>query len=247
MSAPARPVPRDLLRGVLDAATIGNLAASFAHDANNRLTVLMASLDLLGTSDSAVADRDSALRLAQEAANQLADEVRALLAASRVHRLPRQRVVIAAAMARVVDALDALADRSVTIARDLPPELATEAEPGRLELALLHALRLAQLCGATGIAVTARAFELPDRDPARPWLRKGRHCEIHCLLQGGTLPAPVLPVEPVANLEPGLLTHPAALEFAAVEEIVRTLRGVARATTPSPTASLLQLFVPQVP
>jgi hypothetical protein len=246
MNVPGRPVPQDLLRGVLEAATIGNLAASFAHDANNRLTVLMASLDLLGTTDSALADRESALRLAQGAANQLADEVRALLAASRVHRQARQRVVIAEAMARVVDALDAVADRWITIACDLPPGLATEAEPGRLELALLHALRVAHLCGATMVTVTAGAFELPDRDPARPWLRKGRHCEIRYRLQGGALSAPVLPVEPAPGLDPASSLHPAGLELAAVEEIVRSLRGAARATTLGPTASLLQLFVPHV-
>jgi hypothetical protein len=239
MSVPDRPVSQDLLRGVLDAATIGNLAASFAHDANNRLTVLLASLDLLGTSDAAVADRESALRLAEGAANQLADEVRALLAASRLQRQSRQRVVIAEAMSRVIDLLDGVADPWVMIACDLPQDLATEAEPGRLELALLHGLRLAQLCGATTVSVTARAFELPDRDPARPWLRRGRHCEIGYRLQGGALPA--------TDLEPASATHPAGLEWAAVEEIVRSLRGAARATTLDPAASVLQLFVPHVP
>jgi hypothetical protein len=52
---------------------------------------------------------------------------------------------------------------------------------------------------------------------------------------------------PATDLEPASATHPAGLEWAAVEEIVRSLRGAARATTLDPAASVLQLFVPHVP
>jgi hypothetical protein len=243
---PGRRVSPEMLRGLLDAATVGAAAAAFAHDANNRLTVLLTGLDLLAAPGSDEQTHAAALRLVTGAAHQLADEVQALLAASHARRTPPERVQIAAAVGHVVDALEALvlAEGPLSFELDVPPGLATEADPGRLELALVHGLRFAYRCGAQGISLRAQALQVPERDPARPWLRRGGYCELRLTMHGASLRDPGLSSETATGDEPPGPEDHAAPEFAAVAAIVQSLRGVARARRLDPATCVLELHLP---
>src|SRR5512144_959412 len=83
---------RDMLRHLQDPAAIGTLMAMFAHAANNRLTVILSCLDVLGATGLAATDAQAALELARGASTELTRELAALQAAMHRHEPEPGRV-----------------------------------------------------------------------------------------------------------------------------------------------------------
>ena len=73
-------------------AAVGSLTAPFAHTANNRLTVILSCLEMIGDTATPPEDRLKAVALADEAARRLTTDMNALLAAAR--RQPAQLRIV---------------------------------------------------------------------------------------------------------------------------------------------------------
>jgi hypothetical protein len=235
----------ETLHGIADTAALGSLLRSFAHAGNNRLTVILACLDVLETTGLDDEDQRAAVRLALGSARQLADDLALLQAAGRRDTRERQPRSVVAALSQAQRLQDLLGDeRSFSMSFEASPDLKVECEHGRLELALLRLCLFARRREATALHVRGVELELVERDPERPSLRPGRYCQLEFRFDGATLPAVLCD----ALTEPGhvacRLREPDGLEFAAVEAFAAQQRGLARASTAGATAPVVELILP---
>lgn len=235
----------ETLHGIADTAALGSLLRSFAHAGNNRLTVILACLDVLETTGLADEDQRAAVRLALGGARQLADDLALLQAAGRRDTRERQPRSVAAALSQTQRLQDLLGgERPLSMSFETPPDLTVECEHGRLELALLRLCLFARRREATALHVRGLELELVERDPRRPSLRPGRYCQLEFRFDGATLPAVLCE----ALAEPGhvscRLREPDGLEFAAVEAFAAQQRGLARASIDGTTAPVVELILP---
>lgn len=234
----------ETLRGVADTAALGSLLRSFAHAGNNRLTVILACLDLLDSAQLPDEDHQAAVRLALGSARQLADDLGLLQAAGRRDaREPRpQDVAAALEQARLLQLL--LGGRHpFRMSYEAAPGMTVECEDGRLELALLRLCLFARRREASALHVRATEVELKARDPSRPSLRPGRYCQLEFKIEGATLPAALCEALADPNHVACRLRDADGLEFAAVEAFAAGQRGVARTITVDPTP-VVELVLP---
>lgn len=235
----------ETLRGVADTAALGSLLRSFAHAGNNRLTVILACLDVLDSADLNDEDKRAAVRLALGSARQLADELALLQAAGRRDTRERRPRNIAAALEQTQRLQDLLGgERPLRMSFEASPDLTVECEDGRLELALLRLCLFARRRQATALHVRGVALELETRDPRLPSLRPGRYCQLEFRFDGATLP----PVLCEALAEHGhvayRLREPDGLEFAAVEAFAASQQGLARASSAAEAVPVVELILP---
>src|SRR4051794_38935808 len=87
----------DALRHLHEPAAIGALMTLFAHAANNRLTVILSCLDVLGSPGVPDADLREALELARGASEALTADLADLQAANRRSGVVVERVNLAQA------------------------------------------------------------------------------------------------------------------------------------------------------
>jgi hypothetical protein len=239
---------REALQGTASAASLGTLLTSFAHAGNNRLTVILACLDVIEAAGLDDEDQRAAVRLALGGARQLADDLGALLTGGRRDTRSREPRDVAAALADGRELHALLGERPLPMSVVVAPGLAVECEPGRLELAVLRLCVLAQRCHAAAVEVRGAELELQARDARWPSLRPGRYCKLEFTFDGATLPDLLLetPAEPGHVV--GRLREPQGLEFAAVEAFAVALRGVASARVTGPTvATVVDLVLPLAP
>ena len=237
---------RDMLRHLQDPAAIGALMAMFAHAANNRLTVILSCLDVLGAEGPAGPDAQAALELARGASIDLTRELAALQAA--MHRSEPERVRV-----ELLDAARAgarwfrvLGGGTVTVEVDVPRGLQVLAEPGVVPLAVLRLLGLAQRCEASAVCIQGDMVEFASRPRARSALRPGRYACLQFACSHMRLTPPLLDTRAGAGHGLDRLHDPHGLEFAAVEATAAGLRGhlLAEAT---PDGDRLELCLPLAP
>lgn len=235
----------ETLHGIADTAALGSLLRSFAHAGNNRLTVILACLDVLESGGLSEEDQRDAIRLALGGARQLADDLALLQAAGRRDTRERRPRSVAAALSQTQRVLELLGgERPLRMSFEAAPAVMVECEHGRLELALLRLCLFARRREATELHVRCVELELAERDPQRPALRPGRYCQLEFRFDGATLPAVLCE----ALAEPGhvacRLREPDGLEFAAVEAFAGQQRGLARASTAGSTGPVVELILP---
>lgn len=237
---------RDALEGTLGPAAIGTLAAAFAHSSNNRLTVMLAGLDLLTAGTPGQEDFDSAITLATGASRELADEMAALLAGARRQAEPPVPVDLreAALGARRLDGLLAAAPTPVTI--EVPAGLTVRAEPPRLTFALLMLLSLGRRFGVATTHIAATAVEVAQRSSQRPGLRPGSYCRVEVRFEGASLPEHF--TRPLSG--PGRVVErlyaEGGPEFAAVEAFALASRGHVEVRNHESALAVVELFLPRV-
>ena len=236
---------RDALRDLLDGAAVGSLLATVAHAGNNRLTVILSCLDLLAGADIADEDLRSAIALATGAAQQLANEFRALLEGERRGTRPAQAIGLGRTLRRVAT-LDAFlhGDDSIVVTGEVPQGLDVDAERERLVSTLLRLCTIARRRGARSIRIGAGALEVEARGADRPGLRKGRYCRLELEIVGVAWPGLR------ASAEPGRvgahLGKADGLELAAAEAFVAALRGH-MATRAGIGSTVIELCLPASP
>ena len=236
---------RDALRDLLDGAAVGSLLATVAHAGNNRLTVILSCLDLLAGADIADEDLRSAIALATGAAQQLANEFRALLEGERRGTRPAQAIGLGRTLRRVAT-LDAFlhGDDSIVVTGEVPQGLDVDAERERLVSTLLRLCTIARRRGARSIRIGAGALEVEARGADRPGLRKGRYCRLELEIVGVAWPGVRASAEPgrvVAHLG-----EADGLELAAAEAFVAALRGH-MATRAGIGSTVIELCLPASP
>lgn len=235
---------RQALAAQQDIAAVGSLAASFAHGANNRLTVILTSLDVVETAGLPDDDSRKAAALANEAALQLADDLRSLLAGAR-RRVAQPRLVeLQDAIAEAQDLFRQLPGGALPIVADIPAGLTVRADPERLATALMYLLEFARRRGATAVNMTGANMRVDVRSAENPMLRTGRYCCLDVELVRGTLTERL--VQPGREPGPALdrLLDPDGLELAAVEAFAHALRGQLVAQRWSMANPRLQLYLP---
>jgi hypothetical protein len=242
--APGRlGVLRDALQQLQGPAALGTLVPLFAHAANNRLTVILASLDLLDQVDLGDSDLGETLRLAREAGRELGADLAALQATSRGRAREPSTVAVADAVTAALDLVELAAARRPVIDVDVPADLCIVAEPGALDLALSRLLWLGVRSRAASLSLRASRIEIPARTSGSPALRAGPHVRIMLRLEGVSPPAAWVRATTHAGYVVERLEDPDGLEFAAVEAFATSTRGsfVARADR---AATVLDLYVP---
>jgi hypothetical protein len=236
---------RAALRATLDTAAIGSLTASVAHSGNNRLTVILSSLDLVQAGNVDQEDLRRALDLATEAVQQLAADFARLLATVRGPAIRDGSADLGQAFAgaRRLDAL--LHDTALAVDVDVPAGLFVDLTREALVAALLRVLLLARRCGARGVQVSGGAVDVPARTVGPPALRRGRHCRLTLDLAGARLP-PALRTGPVeAGHVVERLDEPLGLHLAALEACVNSARGqVVVREAPDADATRVELYLP---
>jgi hypothetical protein len=233
---------RDMLRHLQDPAAIGALMAMFAHAANNRLTVILSCLDVLGSEGLAATDARAALELAHGASTDLTRELAALQAAMHRNEPERSRIELRDATRAGVRWHETLG-AAIAVEVDVPVGLQVVAEPGVPSLAVLRLLALAQRCEASAVRIHGDMIEFTSRPRDRSALRPGRYARLqftcsHMRLTPSLLDTRVGPGQGLDRLH-----DPHGLEFAAVEASAAALRGQLLAHS-TPDGDRFELYLP---
>jgi hypothetical protein len=247
-SLQAALIERDLASHVLaaqqDFAAVGSLTALVAHGANNRLTVILSCLDVIGSAGLHDQDSREALELANGAARRLADDMTALLAGVRRQSPQVCLVPLAEAVGTACDVFRRLPGAALEIAVTVPSCLEVPADPDRLVAALLRLLSFGRRRHATAIAVNGWTIDVKTRAAERPALREGRYCCLEFELVGASLTETLLRTHP----EPGhvleRLLDADGLELAAVESFVAAQRGQLMVSGGAGANPRMQLVLP---
>jgi hypothetical protein len=235
---------RNALAAQQDFAAVGSLTAAFAHGANNRLTVILSSLDVIEAAGLPDEDARTAATLANGAALRLADDMRSMLAGVRRHLLQPGVVELHDAVASAQHLFRQLPGAVVHVVADIPAGLTVRADPERLATALLRLLSFAQRRGASSVNLTGSHQRVDVRAAERPLLRKGRYICLDVEMVRGTLTERLVQT----SQEPGhvldRLLDPDGLELAAVEAFAFALRGQLVAQRWSMANPRVQLYLP---
>jgi two-component system cell cycle sensor histidine kinase/response regulator CckA len=230
-----------------DLAAVGSLTAPFAHGANNRLTVVLSCLDMIGTAGLSSEDSHKAVELANGAARRLADDMSALLAGVRRQVSRPQRLQLRESISRARRTFAHLPGPELTIVSNVPAGLEVQLDADRLERALLRLMSFARRRGAATLVFTGEEVTIEARTAQRPMLRKGHYCRLELELIGATLTERLLR----ASAEPGHVTDrlldPDGLELAAVESFVVGLRGQLLASEAAGASPRIAVYLPTAP
>ncbi|HET9695129.1 MAG TPA: hypothetical protein VFP48_12170 [Steroidobacteraceae bacterium] len=236
-------VVREALGDLLDQAAVGSLLASAAHAGNNRLTVILSCLDLLGAAGIGDEDLRAAVGLATGAAQQLANEFSSLLEAAHRNAPPAQAVDLGEALRRVRILDRLLHGDTVALECVVAPGLEVDVERESLVAALLRLVVLARRRGVQSIRIGGGVFEVEARSADHPSLRRGRYCRLEFELAGVSWPQPLPRRTTDAGEVVDRLGDLDGLEYAAVEAFVAALRGQA-STTSKPGVTRVVLYLP---
>jgi PAS domain-containing protein len=227
-----------------DPAAVGSLTAVFAHGANNRLTVILSCLEMIGTVGLHGEDADHAMELASGAARRLAEDTSALLAGVR-RQVPRPETIhLRESVLQASKTFTQLPGLELQVTVHIADSVELYADPDRVEAAILRLLSFARRRGASSVTLTADEVVIEARRSERPRLRKGRYCRLDTELVGATLSERLLRVNP----EPGQVTDrlfdPDGLELAAVEGFVVAMRGQLEVHADPGTHPRIRLYLP---
>jgi two-component system cell cycle sensor histidine kinase/response regulator CckA len=247
-TAAARTRDLHLLRNALaaqqDIAAVGSLTAAFAHGANNRLTVILSSLDVIEAAGLANDDARTAATLANGAALRLADDMRSMLAGARRHLLQPRIVELHDAVASARQLFRQLPGGVLQVVADVPTGLTVRADPERLANALLQLLSFAQRRGASAVNLTGAHRQVEVRGAERTLLRKGSYICLDVEMVRGTLSERLVQTSPEPGHVLDRLLDPDGLELAAVEAFATALRGQLVAQRWSTADPRVQLYLP---
>jgi hypothetical protein len=222
---PVEPAVVDAWRRVKDAAALGLLLPLFAHAANNRLTVILAGLDLLAQVDLADADLSETLRLARDAGAGLVADLATLQATSRTRTPQPTSVNIREAVSAAIRLVDLAAARPLAVDVEVAPDLRVSLSPGALEFAISELLWLAAQRGATSVTLRASRVEPPKEHRASGAQRHRSRIRMEMRLEGVAPAASWLRGMAQAGQVIERLEDPDNLEYAAVEAFALSVRG----------------------
>jgi hypothetical protein len=220
---------RDAQSVAFELAALGALLPKFAHDCNNRLTVILSCLDLLGEMQVEDADLKEVFALADDAARQLASEVSTLLGLARRPCAPPEALDAGAFVEGLVDWMRRADGARVEFAGRQPattPTLIVADRDGLLAVLLcVHNLAISR--GAHEVRVDASIVDqvAPGNDDLTS--RAGRHCRLVCRWSG-------------AEVEPD--RH----EFRALVVYLQALRGRVDVATGPDTELRVELNLPVI-
>ena len=229
-----------------DLAAVGSLTALFAHGANNRLTVILSCLDMLGMPGIPAEDTGKAVELANGAARRLAVDMSALLAGARRQVAQPEIVHLRESVRRASNTFRQLPGAELQVLAEIAGGLDVLVDPDRVEAAILRVLCFARRRGACAVTLTGEEILIESPSSKRPMLRKGRYARLDAELIGATLSERLLRVSPEPGHVTDRLLDPDGLELAAVESFVIGLRGQLEMVADSGTNPRIRLYLPLV-
>ena len=229
-----------------DLAAVGSLTALFAHGANNRLTVILSCLDMIGMAGMPAEDTGKAVELANGAARRLAGDMSALLAGARRQVAQPEVVQLRESVRRASNTFKQLPGAELQVLAEVADGLDVLVDPDRVEAAILRVLSFARRRGACAVTLTGEEILIESRPSKRPMLRKGRYGRLDAELVGATLSERLLRIDPEPGHVTDRLLDPDGLELAAVESFVIGLRGQLEMIADSGANPRIRLYLPLV-
>ncbi len=228
-------------------AAVGSLTAPFAHTANNRLTVILSCLEMIGDTTTPSEDRLKAVALADEAARRLTTDMNALLAAARRQPAQLRIVELNSVIAQASNIFSHLPGPTIPVASRVPAGIAVQLDPERLQAAVLHLLSFARRRGAAMVALTGTEVVVETRTADRPMLRKGHYGCLDFELVGATVTDHLLRASRRAGNVTDRLLDPDGLELAAAESFMLTVRGQILVSDGPGSSAHITLYLPRAP
>jgi hypothetical protein len=187
---PDRSVPaRDAQSVTFELAALGALLPKFAHECNNRLTVILSCLDLLRETAGNDSDRQEMFTLANDAARLLASEVHTYLGLGRQPCAPPEPLDARRLEDDLVERMKQLGGAHVEFAghdpRAAPARIVADREVLLAVLLCVHSLATTR--GARQARVESSIFDHPSSEHAER-LRTGLHWQLRCRWSGAEVP-----------------------------------------------------------